>query len=144
MAAGVMALLCLGGAAVAYVLYDNYTAPDQSAPDVVVDNYLRAFLVDRNDVRADIFTCEDASLDPVRQLRAEAEGREKQFNVTVRITWGPLTRAKTQTGETVSTSLTIAGFSAADGQPRSSRHELWTFELIDQDGWRICAARKGS
>ena len=51
--AGVLALLCLGGWLTGYVLYDRAAAPDRSAPDVVVDNYLRAFLVDRNDTRAD-------------------------------------------------------------------------------------------
>ncbi|MET7670749.1 hypothetical protein ABZS39_21795, partial [Micromonospora luteifusca] len=35
---------------------DGAAAPDRSAPDVVVDNYLRAFLVDRNDARANLFT----------------------------------------------------------------------------------------
>ena len=48
--AGVLALLCLGGVATAViVLYNRAATPDRSAPDVVVDNYLRAFLVDRND-----------------------------------------------------------------------------------------------
>ncbi len=35
-----------------YVVYDRATAPDRSAPDVVVDNYLREFLVHRDDAAA--------------------------------------------------------------------------------------------
>ena len=54
------------------MLYNRATTPDRSAPDVVVDNYLRAFLVDRNDARADLFTCEgEADLAGVRGLRDE-------------------------------------------------------------------------
>ena len=70
--AGVLALLCLGGIATAYVWYDRASTPDRSAPDVVVDNYLRAFLVDRNDTRADLFTCESgAELRGVAALRTD-------------------------------------------------------------------------
>ena len=47
------------GVATAFVLYERAATPDRSAPDVVVDNYLRAFLVDRERIRAELFTCED-------------------------------------------------------------------------------------
>ncbi|MFC4146718.1 hypothetical protein ACFO0M_10670 [Micromonospora mangrovi] len=139
--AGVLALVCAGGAVAGYVLYDRATAPDRSAPDVVVDNYLRAFLVDRNDTKANQYTCEgNNDLGAVRDLRAEAQQREANFNVVVRVSWGPLTRAKNQGGESVTTTLTIA--SAANGQTRSSRREDWQFEVIQKDGWRVCSGRK--
>ncbi|GAB3149359.1 hypothetical protein GCM10027290_35480 [Micromonospora sonneratiae] len=140
----VVALFCLSGVAVAYVLYDNATAPDRSAPDVVVDNYLRAFLVDRDDVRANQYVCASPSLNAVRDLRAEAERREREFAVKVRITWGSLTRSKADQGETVQTTLTIAGFATADGQARSSRREQWAFDVVDRDGWRVCSAQRVS
>ncbi|GLZ62044.1 hypothetical protein [Micromonospora sp. NBRC 107095] len=143
-AAGVLALLCLGGIATAYVWYDRASAPDRSAPDVVVDNYLRAFLVDRNDTRADLFTCESgAALQPVRDLRAEAEQREAKFGVTVRVSWGALTRTQSGAGEVVATTLTISG--VAEGVVRSSRREDWTFTVVEADGgWQVCGgARAG-
>lgn len=140
--AGVLALLGVGAAITVYVLYDRATTPDRSAPDVVVDNYLRAFLVDRNDTRAGLFTCETgAQLDPVKSLRAEAEERESKFGVNVRVSWGPLVRTPAGKGESVATTLTIAG--SADGVPRSSRREDWVFDVIeDSDGWRVCGGMK--
>ncbi|MEH1165765.1 hypothetical protein V6V47_10300 [Micromonospora sp. CPCC 205539] len=142
--AGVLALLCLGGVAAAYVWYDRASAPDRSAPDVVVDNYLRAFLVDRNDTRADLYTCAgSADLQAVRELRREMQQRESNFDVTVRVSWGPLTRTSFPDGETVGTTLTIAGSSA--GVPRSSRREDWTFDVVeDDDGWRVCGGARAS
>ncbi|MFI5926222.1 hypothetical protein ACIA3K_09545 [Micromonospora sp. NPDC051543] len=139
---GVLALLLLGGVVTGFVLYNRAAAPDRSAPDVVVDNYLRAFLVDRNDARANLYTCEgQAQLGPLRELRLEVEQRESKFDVTVRVSWGPLNRSPSSSGESVVTTLTIAG--SADGVPRSSRREDWTFTVVeDDDGWRVCAAAK--
>ncbi|MET8232860.1 hypothetical protein ABZS77_19525 [Micromonospora sp. NPDC005298] len=142
--AGVLALLAVGAGITGFVLYNRAAAPDRSAPDVVVDNYLRAFLVDRNDVRADLFTCEaGAQLDAVRGLRAEAEERESRFGVNVRVSWGPLSRTPSGKGESVATTLTIAG--SADGVPRSSRREDWVFDVIeDGDGWRVCGGMRAA
>ncbi|MDG4761571.1 hypothetical protein [Micromonospora sp. WMMD710] len=140
--AGVLALLAVGAGITAYVLYDRATTPDRSAPDVVVDNYLRAFLVDRNDTKADLFTCESGTnLQALRDLRVETEQRESKFDVTVRVSWGPLTRTPSGTGESVGTTLTIAG--SADGVPRSSRREDWVFNVVEgDDGWRVCGGTK--
>nr|WP_030502054.1 hypothetical protein [Micromonospora purpureochromogenes] len=139
--AGVLALLCAGGAVAGFVLYDRVTAPDRSAPDVVVDNYLRAFLVDRNDTKAEEFACKsEGDLDAVRGLRAEVEQREANFDVVVRVSWGPLTRVENGDGESVTTTLTIS--SSADGQTRSSRREDWQFRVVERDGWRVCGASK--
>lgn len=140
--ASVVAALCLGGVAAGFVLYNRAAAPDRSAPDVVVDNYLRAFLVDRNDTRADLFTCEGSGdRAGVLGLRSEIEQREANFGVVVRVSWGPLTRTETSEGESVATTLTISG--SANGQPRSSRREDWVFDVVERDeGWRVCSGRK--
>jgi hypothetical protein len=139
--AGVMALLCGTGAVVGFVLYDRATAPDRSTPDVVVDNYLRAFLVDRDDISAKEFICRDGdALGAVRGLREELEQREANFNVVVRVGWGPLSRTKNADGESVITTLTIA--SSVDGQTRSSRREDWQFQVVNRDGWRVCGGNK--
>ncbi|MDT0531305.1 hypothetical protein RM555_20160 [Micromonospora sp. DSM 115977] len=140
--ASVVAALCLGGVAAGFVLYNRAAAPDRSAPDVVVDNYLRAFLVDRNDTRANLFTCEGSGdRAAVLGLRSEIEQREANFDVVVRVSWGPLTRTETSEGESVATTLTISG--SANGQPRSSRREDWVFDVAERDeGWRVCSGRK--
>ncbi|MEU8315105.1 hypothetical protein [Micromonospora sp. NPDC048887] len=139
--AGVLALLCTVGGVVGFVLYDRATAPDRSAPDVVVDNYLRAFLVDRNDTKAQEFACKsEGNLDALRDLRAEMEQREAKFEVVVRASWGALTRVKDGEDESVSTTLTIS--SSADGQTRSSRREDWQFRVVERDGWRVCDGKR--
>ncbi|MGW1059582.1 hypothetical protein [Micromonospora rubida] len=139
--AGVASLLMLGGVATAFVLYERATTPDRSAPDVVVDNYLRAFLVDRNDVRAEQFTCSGTVVEALKSLRDEIEQREAGYGVDVRVSWGALQRSERAGGESVQTTLTIS--SSANGQPRSSRRESWMFEVTEErEGWRVCNGRK--
>lgn len=139
--AGVLAAMCLGGGVVGYLVYDRATTPDRSAPDVVVDNYLRAFLVDRNDVRANLFVCDGVSdLVAVHKLRDEILQREADFGVEVRVSWGTLFQADAAVGQVVTTTLTIS--SSADGVSRSSRREEWAFEVSETaNGWRVCSGR---
>ena len=140
--AGVLALLCVGGGIAGWVLYERAATPDRSAPDVVVDNYLREFLVNRNDTRASLLTCGGrADLGAVGALRDEMQQRETNFDVVVQVSWGALVRTKTAEGESVGVTLTIAG--SSNGQPRSSRREDWTFDVVEvDDGWRVCGGRK--
>ncbi|GIG85220.1 hypothetical protein Pen02_01560 [Plantactinospora endophytica] len=135
---GALALLCLAGAAVAYVAYDRFTAPDRSAPDVVVDNYLRAFLVDENDVLAEQFECADkAGLAPLRTLRSDLTAREKQFQITFVVKWGPLgVRAQGESAE-VTVELVISYLVDNLSQ---TEHQQWRFGTEQDDGWRVCQA----
>ncbi|MDM4721277.1 hypothetical protein QTQ03_17315 [Micromonospora sp. WMMA1363] len=143
--AAMLTALFLSGLAAGYLLYDRATAPDRSAPDVVVDNYLRAFLVDRNDIRATLYICSEEPVDlaALTALRAEVEQREASFGVDVRVSWGPLNRSENQRGESVATTLSIS--SSANGQPRSSRREDWIFDVVrNEKDWRVCGGRKVS
>ncbi|WP_232533892.1 hypothetical protein [Plantactinospora sp. KBS50] len=139
-AGALLVLLLVAGGAV-FIWYDRATTLDRSAPDVTVDNYLRAYLVDRNDVRAQQYECSAGSnLEPIRSLRAEIEDREEQFSVTVQASWGALMERVQDRTASVQTSITIASF--ADGAPRSRRHEDWAFSLTSEDGWRVCGAER--
>src|SRR5215475_2839637 len=71
-AIAVVPLLCVVGIPFAFHSYDVATRPDRSAPDVVVHNYLQAFLVDRDDAVAGNFACADKSgLAPLAAFRAQ-------------------------------------------------------------------------
>ncbi|GAA2192986.1 hypothetical protein [Micromonospora lupini] len=136
---GVLALLCLGAVATGYVLYNRAAAPDRSAPDVVVDNYLRAFLVDRNDARADLYTCEGgAQLESLRSLRADLLAREDRFSVTISISWGSLGFQKQ--GDTADVQVTLVISALVDGI-RQSERQSWQFNTRLAEGWRVCGGQ---
>lgn len=136
---GALAVLCLTGVAVAYVAYDRFTAPDRSAPDVVVDNYLRAFLVDRNDVLAEQFECPDSTvgLAQLRDLRADLIAREARFQISYVVRWGPLdVRAEDSRAE-VRVELLISHL--VDNLNQVD-HQQWRFVTELDDDWRVCEA----
>lgn len=141
--AGVLALLCVGGAVVGFVLYDRATAPDRSAPDVVVDNYLRAFLVDRDDTKAALYACNGTGngINALRLLRDDLVSREERFSTRLSVSWGSLKVQKQGDAAQVNVDLIISAF--VDGVSQSDR-QSWTFVTRLDEGWRVCEGARAS
>ncbi|WP_203717468.1 hypothetical protein [Asanoa siamensis] len=134
--AGVVALLCLGGVGVGINLYDEATAIDRGEPDVIVDNYLRALLQERNEVRAESLECsQDSELEPIRAFRADVQRREEGFGITIFVSWGPLTVTNADNDRLVSFELTRT----IQGAERSTQD--WQMRVIDDGGWKVCGAQ---
>jgi hypothetical protein len=134
--AGVVILLCLGGVGLGVTLYDDATTIEHEDPDVVVSSYLRAFLLEKNDVRTESLECgNDSGLQPIRDFRADVEQRERSFNVTIMISWGPLKVTQDGANRLVETDITR---SVANAQQAV---QAWQFSVVDEGGWRICGAR---
>ncbi len=140
--AGILTLLCLGGVGVFISLYDEATEIKRAAPDAVVDSYLRAYLVNRDDDEAALFACRSgADVSSIAALRSEALKREQDFDVKVVVTWSSL--AVSGSGDerrTVTANLTIAG--VANGNTQSRRTESWSFDVVENGGWRVCGASR--
>jgi hypothetical protein len=133
--AGILALLCLGGVGVFISVYDEATEIKRSAPDAVVDSFLGAYLVNRDDQDAALYTCESsADLAPLTAYRATMTGIEKDKSVGIRVSWSSLVVAGSGSTRTVTTDLTQT---ATDG---ARLEQTWSFGLVDQDGWRVCSA----
>jgi hypothetical protein len=135
---GMLALLLLGGIGIAYVVYDRATAPDRSAPDVVVDNFLRAYFVERDESKALLFACSDTSqLREISAFREDLESRERRFNTSFTVTWGSLTPV--ERADSVDVLVDLRLFTVVDGFEQSDV-QSWRFETRDQEGWRVCGA----
>ncbi|MET0417725.1 MAG: hypothetical protein ABW022_17065 [Actinoplanes sp.] len=144
MAAGVLGILCLGGVGVAVLLYDEETKIERTAPDAVADNFLRAYLLNRDDKEASLYTCGAAAdLAEISTLRSEIISREQNFDVKVSVSWSTLTVVDVDPSrKTVDADLVIAG--SSNGNAVSRRTESWSLGLVDKDGWRVCSAVKTS
>ena len=144
MAAGIVALLCLGGVGVFISFYDEATKIERASPDAVVDQFLRAYLVNRDDTEAELFTCKNGlDLSGIAGLRTQLVEREKEFNVTVTVSWSTLTVSGSgEERRSVATDLQIAGSSGGDSLSR--RSESWSFGLVEDNGWRVCNTAKVS
>ncbi|MEJ3742181.1 hypothetical protein WEI85_02615 [Actinomycetes bacterium KLBMP 9797] len=138
MVGGLVALLCLGGAGVAFVAYRDATEPDRSSPDVAVSNYLRAVFVDRDDTRANTLICrDDSGLASIRDLQREIEAREQQYSISIIVSWGELAVQESGRRATVTTEISRT---IADGS--ESDHQDWRFDVVDEGGWRVCGAAR--
>jgi len=137
MGLGIVALLCLGGVGVFVSLYDSATEIKRSAPDAVVDNFLGAYLVNRDDKEAALYRCKaGGDFDQLAAYRADIVTREKSFSVGITVSWTSLTVVTTGDRGTVKTNLTKG---TVDGSERISKP--WQFTVVNQDGWRVCGAR---
>jgi hypothetical protein len=133
---GVLLLLCLGGAGVVISLYDNATKIQRTEPDAVVDNFLRAYLVNRDDKQASLYQCKSGGdFAQIAAFRNQIQTTERKFSVGVRVDWTSLQVTKSGDQGTVSTDVKRA---LSDGSEKTSDH--WQFRVVDQDGWRVCGA----
>lgn len=136
--AGILALLCLGGIGLFVSLYDQATEIERTEPDVVVDNFLAAYLVDRDESRVALYACESgADLEEIAAYRADIVERESRYSVTIRVSWEGLTVSTADGQGSVKVDLTRA----ITGSEQLT--DSWTIRVVDQDGWRVCGATKG-
>jgi hypothetical protein len=137
-AAGVIALLCMGGVGIGVTLYDEATTLQHDDPEIVVSNYLRA-VFDGDEVNMNSLECDaDSGLEPFRAFHADVLEREQRFGVDIDVTWGPLTVIPAGDQRIVSTEITRFIINA------ESSVQPWTFTVVDQGGWKVCAARQTS
>jgi len=136
MGAGILALLCLGGVGVFISFYDEATKIERSKPDVVVDQFLRAYLVNRDDKEAELYTCrKNLDLSQLNAYRTDIQSREQRFSIGIRVDWTSLIVSADGGKTTVSTDVRRA---IADGSERTT--DRWQFSMVDDDGWRVCGA----
>jgi hypothetical protein len=134
--AGVAALLCLGGVGVIVALYDNATEVKRSDPSVVMVNFLGAYLAHRNDQDAALYVCKKGGdLSKLRSFREEMEKTEDRYSIEVVATWRNL-NIQTSGSRSIATVDIVRAIS--DGSERT--FDPWKFELLDDDGWRVCSA----
>jgi hypothetical protein len=138
--ASVMGVLCSGTVGYGLWWYNQETKPDRSAPDVVVDNYLRALLVEGNAIQVSQYSCSAArDLSAIEALKNDITDREQKFGADFQVTWGSL--AESGTGPTRQVSVDIRMSAVVDGFPQSDI-QSWQFVVLDQDEWRVCGSQR--
>ena len=137
---GIMALFCLGGAGIFVTLYDKATKINRMEPDAVVDSFLGEYLVNRDDKEASLYECKSGlDLGTIAAYRSDIARREKDYSVGISVTWSGLTVHTNGDRGTVTVTLTRT---VSDQSGRDSA--TWQFEVVDQDGWRVCAGSQVS
>ena len=137
----IVAAATAGAAGVAFFAYDRATRIDRSDPDLVVTNYLRALLNERDETRAALYVCSDASgLAEITALREHIESQERELGVVMSVSLEDLRRE--ESGQrVVNVGISIRRAAVIDGI-RQSVADRWRFKVVNESGWRVCGASK--
>jgi hypothetical protein len=134
--AGILALLCLGGVGVVVSLYDSATAIKRSEPDAVADSFLRAYLVNRDNMEAALYMCKSGGdFSQIDAFRTDILSREQRYSIGIRVSWTSLNLSTEGGKTTVSTDIIRT---ISDGSEKT--FDRWQLAMVDQDGWRVCGA----
>jgi predicted lipid-binding transport protein (Tim44 family) len=134
----VIVLLCLGGAGAAFVYYDRATKPDRRTPVLATQEFLTAYLANRDDVRAAEYQCADTSgLSEIKAFRDDINRRQKENGSTITILVnGVYELSRSGDNATVEAGLQLLTTIEGTEQTVSER---WEFRTHNEDGWRVCA-----
>jgi hypothetical protein len=119
-------------AAAGVYLFQRTNAPDRLTPEETVDHFLAAVFVARSAERLDGVVC--ASWDPTDALTRTVD----EIGADVRVSWDEI--------RVVSSDEQRASLRARLGMRfrddiRPSAYRQWRFNLVNEDGWRVCEAR---
>jgi hypothetical protein len=139
--AAVVAAACVSGLFIGYRAYDNATKPNRSAPDVVLDNYLRALLDHRDDAEATQYACADQSeLAAFKAFRDSAVARAKSQGTAVSFEWVLEVRRH---GNRAGAGVDLEIDATKDGSVVASSNSTWNFVITpNSDGWQVCSGTR--
>jgi hypothetical protein len=128
---GILAALIAGGA---FYYTEIYTKTTGATPEEVVEEFLTAVFAETPDLaRVDAVICD--SWDPA----AAVERTTSQVPADATVGWEEIQRLSTDEDRVVvEATITLTPF--ADEEP--SDFLGWTFNLVDEEGWRVCEAHE--
>lgn len=138
--AGITALLCLGGAGVAFVLYANVTTPDRGTPESAVLNFLDAHLLQRDDALAGQYVCAQPSLGALDEYRSGIVEWEQRRGMLSSMSIGQITTD--MTGEGAAVSVVAIERRMGSGGLVNRSIDRWRLHTVEESGWRVCGAER--
>ncbi|WIM96246.1 hypothetical protein ACTOB_008422 [Actinoplanes oblitus] len=137
--AGILAVLCLGGVGVVVSLYDNATKVERTDPSVVLDAFLGAFLVYRDDRQLEEYACKTGgNFSQLGSFRDGIQQAESKHSVEISITWRNV-NASVSGERAVATAEVVR--TVAGGSEETV--DVWEFGMVNDGGWRVCSATPG-
>jgi hypothetical protein len=105
--------------------------------------YVDAKLNAYDEQRAHSLQCATPNLSAVDNLATDLKSRETQFAVDIKVTLADLDVTSTSaTSTTAETNLKLAAPQSNNTQSVAIQH--WRFDLVRNDGWRVCSAQRTS
>lgn len=112
------------------LLYGKATEIDRTTPAVAVRQFLGAVFIDQSDARVRLFTCPEWTPDQTAEIR-------QRFDVQVKVSWQSINeRSRVDDRAEVTAKLALL----YPGELAPSGEQQWRFDVVEDDGWRVCRA----
>ena len=123
----------VGGAL--YFLDERSGGIDRSTPEIVTDQFLDAALVLKDPARVSLYVCDDwSAAQAMQEVDAPTDPRVSSF-------WGDPTVQAVGQRATVTVRVVYRVYVNSRLQQQV---QLWTLDLVDDGGWRVCGLEKES
>ena len=132
---GLMMVLCVAGIGTGYFAYQRAAEPDRANPGVVVSRYVEATFNSRSDTEAKRYTCRSPKLSEVHAMVDDLRQRERTYSTTFQVSPANFVQEVHGKAATITVDLEVRTATSSSRRP-------WQFSLVDQSGWRVCAARR--
>ena len=116
-------------------IYNKAVEPDRSTPTVSVRQMLTAVFIDENSTQAELFVCKDWSADQAIQAM------KSQMDPDARVSWGTVETVESS-GSRAKVDVRMRFRYPEDVSPSGERR--WTFDMVNESGWRVCGAHPAS
>ena len=134
-------VVCLAFGIAGYVLYERATRLDRSTPVVTVFQYVDAVFEVRDDGQAELFECKKSTgRAALNVLLDDLKAREQRYSIRITVSVTNFAESVEGSKAQVQADLLI-DVPEADGKPSRS-NQRWSFDLRDEDGWRVCSAQR--
>lgn len=138
--AGVLAVAAiLAAVTIAYIAQTAYQAGHQATPTAAVQDFLDAALNDRHMATVEKYLCNNQTVH--RSVGTLITGintyTRHHPNTTLTYDWDNVHQT-TRTSQTATVTADIRTRATVSGTPLQEPAQLWSFQLADHAGWKIC------
>ena len=113
-------------------VYQKATEPDRSTPTVSVQQLLTTIFVDEDVTRTDLFVCSGWSGEQA------TSAIKQEIDSKASVSWEGVKQTENH-GDQATVEARLLFRYPEDVTPSGQRY--WTFDLVNEGGWRVCAAR---
>ena len=137
---GIAAFVCLGGLGVGYIYYDKATKPNTETPGRTLEEFLDERFNNGPPERVRQLVCRAPSLQEFDDLVNQLAAIEAQSGDAVKANASALELQYTS-NEKAAIETDLVMTSGPQNQSKVARQH-WHFDLVREDGWRVCGAHR--
>ncbi|WP_433082786.1 hypothetical protein ACQP1P_02755 [Dactylosporangium sp. CA-052675] len=137
---GIAAFVCLSGIGLGIIYYNKVTKPNTDTPGGALEGYLDARFNGARPERVQQLICRSPNLSEIDELVSVLEASKAQSAGAIKANASALDlKYPSEDKAEIETDLVLA---SGPQNYASVARERWRFDLVHEDGWRVCGAHR--